>query len=560
MDPDEEVRITSKPKAERGNLGIYAATRRDTVNGTVGGSLTQDKEVMDCGGGKCDVTFTDQDQMPFFFKVATTDSQVGDAILRTPLWQRWGLTSKNHALSTVDGHGDGLFNSNWKQVDRLYRHHPSPSLGPATQMTNTSSCFDIPDEDDKTSKNRSQTSWNRWKTLYKVSVKGLADPEHLYFRYDGTAVTTTMTDDGNVLASAQRLDLSEWNASETDESSWKNFLGVDSNDSGVVRASDLVYSGRQADEHPEGSVPEGGNVRITLKPGYYDPVLTAVTGRTNAGVDSAACGTNETCRVVKTTASTDGSDGGTVTYAWTPTFVSDESLRGNVDREKEHIGTSVAELVEGDDGLYHRHEDERHGVFRQFAAAPGCGQRATREVEVEVEEVVGALDGVVTLLAAGLDANATPGLSVTTPATDKDDSGSSVFAPDEDATAADLKEVGTDNTAYVAPKADYRLGGASWIGTRYLTHWQRYTGSTPNNPELTNPSKWEDADTTGGIAEVTLDPDKHQVYRAVYAQAMMPQLPFTGASTQFYLIIGLILAAVAAASAPSVKRHRNARA
>lgn len=149
---------------------------------------------------------------------------------------------------------------------------------------------------------------------------------------------------------------------------------------------------------------------------------------------------------------------------------------------------------------------------------------------------------------------------MTTPATDKDDSGSSVFAPDEDATAADLKEVGTDNTAYVAPKADYRLGRASWIGTRYLTHWQRYTGSMPNNPELTNPSKWEDVDTTGGIAEVTLDPDKHQVYRAVYAQAMMPQLPFIGASTQFYLIIGLILAAVAAASAPWVKRHRNARA
>lgn len=867
--------------------------------------------------------------------------------------------------ASADAH---LEEGKWKWVDRRCRHHPSPSLGPATQMTNTSRCFDIPSEtypwhvdidgtrENNVSKNRSQAAWNRWKTLYKVSISGLPRSDHLYFRYDGTGVTTTtLTDGAKVLISAERLDLSGYRSNENMESAWTNFLGLDANDSGVVRASDMVYASTTNPGHPD-----DGNVRITLKPGYVNPVLTTVTGRTDLGVTSAACGPESTsCRVVRHDApSADGSDGGTVTYAWKPTFVSDEPVRYGGDADAHaRIGTSVAEpmeitadllavpvvamaaddsgtptgaassavvpeqwdkssdgdpsgqlrprsadmgagrfihvtgstpvptsqsltfagyklvgadascpgaeqgvacttttnlsddlyfpgdtidldalrltgglnlvndeltagryaalwlvptfavpgtsaalhgatsasgadiarphlplyrvdeLVEGDNSLFHRHDDARHGVYHQFAAAPDltaalteealahkpavvegrsfrpalsrvraviaastspasndgeasddvvmqdpeghradraaaeparplwlayncgeavCGQRAT--LEVEVVDVDQALPGVtqpadpaaaptgqpgtpgmdgleardgshpvegallsgslrqgadqatevtrqgyglvnlpgevedgdpdirkareadtleaswswrerdsdlsrwyavdnwacrgqegdakvdaatvtarlapdesvrctltfhtsqMTLLVSGLDMEGqgteVPGLNVRSTAGDEDSSESLYSST---ATVADLVSPGTMNTVYLGPHARYRLGGAPWIATRYLARWQRYTGERPNNPEVADPTMWEDLPTAGGTAEVTLAPDTHQVYRAVYAQALLPQLPFTGASAQLYLLVGLILAGLAAASAPWVQRRGSAR-
>lgn len=892
-----------------------------------------------------------------------------------------------------------------RRVDRRYRDHPAPAYGPATQMTNTSACYEIDRKDyewtlyggvtneRKESVERGQVAWNRWKTLYKITVSGVKDGSiHLDARYDGTdATTTSLTDPDAVLADAQALNTPKGGAA-----TWTSLIGDADDDPAVFQAGHLLDA--------NGNVPESGNVKVTLRPGYINPVLTAATGRTDAGVTTADCGSDATCREVSRTASTDGGErgslGGTVTYAWTPTlgaaskpvderpiatsvaepmtitaslarvpvltmaatdageltgaasgavvpeqwqgqeltpgsadmgagrFITvtgaapvpaDESLTfagyrlvgatcasagtgactdGGTDLSAGRFfpgdtidldalrltdglnlandtldgarytalwlvptfatpgsGTDhgaaaatgagvgrpnlplyrVDELVEGDDGRFHR-----AGVYRQVAAAPGatlaltedafesspaqlegrsrvaersrlaavvpaptsteaapagtsggasvaparaallartlgadhvagspgaltspgvalaagttpslasaptlagaevsteageaagtasddvvmtdgepaqaqparplwiayscgaavCGQRATLEasrapIDAELTEGVTALadpagedgatlagtlsgadngvtversgtrqvnlpggsatpeetasaraatqlaaswawgaqpdqyvadpwscavDGAdaseagtpgtgasstgetaagagsddpgssaggapaqsvtvslsteatvrcrvvfhtsqVTLLATGLDSEATPGLSLTLPADEDGDGNSaqSVYAPASGTTVDTLRTVSAADTTYVQPGRTYRLGGASWVGTRYLATWQRYTGDNPNDPETTDPSKWETVAGPDEIANVEPATDRHEVYRAVYSQAVLPRLPFTGASAQLYLFIGLLLAGVAAVTAPWTRRRQ----
>lgn len=881
-----------------------------------------------------------------------------------------------------------------RRVDRRYRDHPAPAYGPATQMTNTSACYEVNREDyedprigsrseDEDSVERGRDAWNRWKTLYKITVTGVQDGSiHLDARYDGTdATTTSLTDPDAVLADAQAL-----NTPKGGTAAWTSLIGEADDDPAVFQAGHLLDA--------NGNVPESGNVKVTLKPGYINPVLTAATGRTDAGVTTADCGSDATCREVSRTASTDGGErgslGGAVTYAWTPTlgaasepvdehtiatsvaepmtitaslarvpvltmaatdageptgaasgavvpeqwqgqeltpgsadmgagrFItvtgaapvpSSESLTfagyklvgatcggaaagetsgcaasnledlsagrffpgdtidldalrltdqlnlandaldgarytalwlvptfaapgsGTDDGAAAATGAGVGrpnlplyrvdELVEGDDGRFHR-----AGVYRQVAAAPGatltladeafqaspaqlegrsrvaersrlaavvpaptrteaapagtsggtsvaparaallartlgadhvagspgaltsggavlaagttpslastpaltgaevsagegdgtdaagadvvmadgepadaqparplwiayscgaamCGQRATLEasrapIDAELTEGVTALadpagedgatlagtlsgaengvtvkrsgtgvvnlpgesatdqetaaarsatqlsaswtwadqpgqytwdpwrctvdgasgsgDGAsvtgeaaagadsgaagappqdvtvalstdatvrcgvvfhtsqVTLLVSGLENDATPGLSLTIPATEGG-SAQSVYAPASGTTVDTLGTVSAADTTYVQPGRTYRLGGASWVGTRYLATWQRYTGDNPNDPETTDPSKWETVAGPDEVANVEPAADRHEVYRAVYSQAMLPRLPFTGASAQLYLFIGLLLAGVAAVTAPWARRR-----
>lgn len=230
-----------------------------------------------------------------------------------------------------------------RRVDRRYRDHPAPAYGPATQMTNTSACYEIDRKDyewtlyggvtneRKESVERGQVAWNRWKTLYKITVSGVKDGSiHLDARYDGTdATTTSLTDPDAVLADAQALNTPKGGAA-----AWTSLIGDADDDPAVFQAGHLLDA--------NGNVPESGNVKVTLKPGYINPVLTAATGRTDAGVTTADCGSDATCREVSRTASTDGGErgslGGTVTYAWTPT------LGAASEPVDEHtIATSVAE-------------------------------------------------------------------------------------------------------------------------------------------------------------------------------------------------------------------------
>lgn len=201
--------------------------------------------------------------------------------------------------------------------------------------------------------------------------------------------------------------------------------------------------------------------------------------------------------------------------------------------------------------------DGANGTDSSAAGAPGQSVTVALSADATVRCRVVFHTSQVTLLVSGLENDATPGLSLTLPADEDGDGNSaqSVYAPASGTTVDTLRTVSAADTTYVQPGRTYRLGGASWVGTRYLATWQRYIGDDPNDPETTDPSKWETVAGPDEVANVEPAADRHEVYRAVYSQAMLPRLPFTGASAQFYLFTGLLLAGVAAVTAPWARRR-----
>lgn len=219
-----------------------------------------------------------------------------------------------NARSMGDILADGFsrFTSSGKTVGRSHRHTPDPRVGAATQMTNLStsdrSMLDWNVDYGKDTK-RYRGEVNQWKTLYKVTVTGMMNPNvRLDLHYDYTSKPKLWNAGSNPAA---KVEVKEGKyphyAGNGVNPAWKSTLGWrDRTAQGVentaqcAAASKAVgwddqhrganYRGDKcdavvADDMPSASETNDGNIRFTLKDGYVEPQLWTYYNR----IQSAPC-------------------------------------------------------------------------------------------------------------------------------------------------------------------------------------------------------------------------------------------------------------------------------
>lgn len=185
-----------------------------------------------------------------------------------------------------------------KKVDRANRHHPSPAYGGPTQLTNNTTCFD------PSPQTRSINMWNQWKTMYKITITGMVNPNlKVTAKYDYTSKSKVW-----VVSSrgAKKVEVKEASIRDhpdgsevgvlSDTPQWRDrtTVGGSLEDLGCAKGK---CDGAIADDMPRypGETTDG-NIAVTLKDGYINPRLTAFINRTR----TAVCGTTEAanCKIL----------------------------------------------------------------------------------------------------------------------------------------------------------------------------------------------------------------------------------------------------------------------
>lgn len=219
-----------------------------------------------------------------------------------------------NARSMGDILADGFsrFTSSGKTVARSHRHTPDPRVGAATQMTNLStsdrSMLDWWVDYGKDPK-RYRGEVNQWKTLYKVTVTGMMNPNvRLDLHYDYTS-KPKLWNAGSTPAAKVEVKEGKYPhyAGNGVNPAWKSTLawrdrtaqGVE-NTAQCAAASKAAgwddqhkganYGGDKcdavvADDMPSASETNDGNIRFTLKDGYVQPQLWTYYNR----IQSAPC-------------------------------------------------------------------------------------------------------------------------------------------------------------------------------------------------------------------------------------------------------------------------------
>lgn len=200
--------------------------------------------------------------------------------------------------------GDGFsrYTSSGKSTARNYRHAPSPRLGPATQLTNITTSdrgpMDCSVEDDHYCP-RTDLMANQWKTLYKVTVKGMMTKDlNVSMVYDYTN-KPVLWNAGSAPASKVEVKESSVYRDHADFSkamSWRdrsrskeddatcvaNGLAAGWNRYGQwdaqhgVKCSTIVAEDMANDQEAGND----GNIHFVLKDGYKDPQLWTYYNRT----------------------------------------------------------------------------------------------------------------------------------------------------------------------------------------------------------------------------------------------------------------------------------------
>lgn len=209
-----------------------------------------------------------------------------------------------NARSQADVLGDGFsrYTSSGKTTGRNYRHAPSPRLGPATQLTNITTSdrgpMDCSVEDDHYCP-RNDLMANQWKTLYKVTVKGMMTKDlNVSMVYDYTN-KPVLWNAGSAPASKVEVkesgvyrdhpDFSKamsWRdrsrSKEDDATCVANGLAAGWNRYGKwdaqhgVKCSTIVAEDMANDQEAGND----GNIHFVLKDGYKDPQLWTYYNRT----------------------------------------------------------------------------------------------------------------------------------------------------------------------------------------------------------------------------------------------------------------------------------------
>lgn len=199
---------------------------------------------------------------------------------------------------------DSWYADKRKKASRGDRHAASPSIGPATQMTNTSPGWWA---GGIATSNRTQAMWNQWKTLYKVTISGMY-VKNLEFtaKYDYTS-KSKMWNAGS--DPAEKVEVKEGRIRRSTLEGpvqWRDRSFVGGVDPECVRQNLGKCDGAIAQDLPRVGETSDGNIRFTLKDGYINPQLWAFKNRTQ----SAVCdGTSEDCQLVSR-------QGGTFSYLW----------------------------------------------------------------------------------------------------------------------------------------------------------------------------------------------------------------------------------------------------
>lgn len=206
--------------------------------------------------------------------------------------------------------GFSRFTSSGKTVSRANRHTPSPRVGPAGQLTNNSvsdrSKLDWRMDGDadggggtnQRSVRRSSSQTNQWKTLYKVTVTGMMNPQmDLYFHYDYTSKPKWWNE---FSLPAERVMVKE-------SQMWRNNGGTfiteptwrDRSTEGGIEATEACKANNAeagwtntardvqkcdatiADDMPKPTDPSGNeaNIKFDLRDGYVRPKLTTAYNR-----------------------------------------------------------------------------------------------------------------------------------------------------------------------------------------------------------------------------------------------------------------------------------------
>lgn len=215
-------------------------------------------------------------------------------------------------FSAMTATDDQFYGKSQKIADRHIRHHLSPSLGPATQMTNLSPGF-------ASAGSRTKAQWNQWKTLYKVTISGMYVKDlEFTAKYDYTSKSKVWNAGS---APAEHVWVKETRRRSggltKNDFTWvpRDFVGgedpaclADTSDNNPWLGK---CDGAIADDLPKGpNETDDGNIKFTLKDGYINPELWIFKNRT----ETAVCGENaDDCFL-----NTRFTGGGTFHYEWLP--------------------------------------------------------------------------------------------------------------------------------------------------------------------------------------------------------------------------------------------------
>lgn len=276
-----------------------------------------------------------------------------------------------NARSMGDILADGFsrFTSSGKTVGRSHRHTPDPRVGAATQMTNLStsdrSMLDWNVDYGKDTK-RYRGEVNQWKTLYKVTVTGMMNPNvRLDLHYDYTS-KPKLWNAGSTPAAKVEVKEGKYPhyAGNGVNPAWKSTLGWrDRTAQGVentaqcAAASKAVgwddqhrganYGGDKcdavvADDMPSASETNDGNIRFTLKDGYVQPQLWTYYNRIQSApcLDPQVADTLNTANKVCTKVDAN-QQGATRSFRWNYNNEDAPGFRETTDTSV-HIGTATS--------------------------------------------------------------------------------------------------------------------------------------------------------------------------------------------------------------------------
>lgn len=246
--------------------------------------------------------------------------------------------------------GFSALDNTGKKISREHRHHPSASFGMPTQLTNNTACFDASKE------NRNQAMWNQWKTMYKVTVTGMVNPHlTLTAKYDYTSKPKVWVASSRGTSAVEIKESSDRvNDVPIGEFKWRNRTTVPGS------LEDIGCDGKKCDgavgyDMPYANETNDGNIRITPKDGFINPVLTVFKNR-NETADCADAGTTN-CQVVmpdkklkNTVASGETTiwPDGKFHYLWKYNNVESEVYNRASDEGSVSIGTATATPIRVD--------------------------------------------------------------------------------------------------------------------------------------------------------------------------------------------------------------------
>lgn len=223
-----------------------------------------------------------------------------------------------NARSQGDLLADGFsrFTSSGKTVSRANRHTASPRVGPAGQLTNNSisdrskldwdmdrdmvngeeTTGDIPENDRAYRRSGPQT--NQWKTLYKVTVTGMVNPEmDFHFRYDYTSKPKWWNEFSRPAERVMVKESQMWrkdNGTFNTPPTWRDRSTEGGIEATVVCKDNNAQAGWTdtaenvqkcdatiADDMPTATElsKNEGNIKIDLRDGYVRPKLTTAYNR-----------------------------------------------------------------------------------------------------------------------------------------------------------------------------------------------------------------------------------------------------------------------------------------